>query len=197
MKDEKPALPPFWWRKVSAMCRPYLKTQGATLQNLKSNLDDYKKKGIDALEVFAPCLGGNNYNGLDTLDYYTINPEIGTMADFLELIKEAHKRDMAVIVFINLGYGHESFPAFQKACDDIREGIESGETSFFLWSDSGNDTMDRSDNQRIPPGDMVEILTEPSFGDQFLCEGNRLPGIHNVRLSPTLSTCHAGATRIC
>lgn len=144
MNSQKTTLPPFWWQKVSAMVRPYLKSQKISLQDLVSKLDDFKIMGIDALEVFAPCKGGLNYQGLDTLDYYTIDPEIGTMADFLELIAEAHQRELAVVIFLNLGYGHEAFPAFEKACDDIRNGVDSRETHYFLWSDSGKDTMDRS-----------------------------------------------------
>lgn len=144
MKSKKSTLPPKWWQTISAMGRPYLKMKGVTLKDLINTLDDYKALGFDALEVFAPCKGGMNYHGLDTLDYYAIDPEIGTMEDFVKLIEEAHQKSMAVILFMNLGYGHESFPPFLQACDDIRNGIDSPETRFFLWSDTGKDTMDRS-----------------------------------------------------
>jgi hypothetical protein len=126
------------------MVRPYLKAHGRTLKDLTADLDDYAALGIDTLEVFAPLEGGVCYNGLDTLDFYRIDPAIGDRADFDHLLEEAHKRRMAVVMFINLGYAHERFPAFLKACDDVRAGIESPETRMFLWSENGQDKMDRS-----------------------------------------------------
>jgi len=133
-----------WWEKAAAIARPYLKSHGQTLYDLTAALDDYQARGIDTLEVFAPFEGGVCYNGLDTLDYYKIDPAIGTRADLTRLVQAAHARQMAVILFINLGYGHEQFPAFLKACDDVRAGVDSPETRMFVWSETGQDTMDRS-----------------------------------------------------
>lgn len=126
------------------MARPYLKARGRTLNDLTASLDDYRALGIDTLEVFAPLHGGLCYNGLDTLDFYTIDPALGDRADFDRLLSEAHARKMAVVLFINLGYGHERFPAFLKACDDVRAGLDTPETRMFLWSKTGTDRMDRS-----------------------------------------------------
>ncbi len=111
---------------------------------MTASLDDYQRRGIDTLEIFAPCQGGVCYNGLDTIDYYQIDPAIGSLDDFQRLVSEAHARKIAIVLFLNLGYGHEQFPAFLKACDDMRLGIDSPETHFFLWSDTGQDKMDRS-----------------------------------------------------
>jgi hypothetical protein len=137
-------LPPRWWETAAAIARPYLKFRGATLNDLAASLDNYQARGIDTLEIFAPCQGGVCYHGLDTIDYYQIDPAIGTLDDFRRLVREAHARQMAIILFINLGYGHEQFPAFLKACADIRAGIDSPETHMFLWSKTGQDQMDRS-----------------------------------------------------
>jgi glycosidase len=51
---------------------------------------------------------------------------------------------MAVILFVNLGYAHEQFPAFLKACDDVRAGVDSPEVRWFRWSETGQDKMDQS-----------------------------------------------------
>jgi glycosidase len=137
-------LPPLWWEAAAAIARPYLKSRGFRLQDVAASLDDYQRRGIDTLEIFAPCRGGVCYNGLDTLDFYQIDPAIGTMEDFKYLVSEAHSRKMAIILFLNLGYAHEQFPAFLRACDDVRLGIDSPETRMFLWSETGQDKMDRS-----------------------------------------------------
>jgi glycosidase len=137
-------LRPRWWETASAVARPYLKSNGKTLADLTTTLDEYLAVGIDTIEVFAPCAGGTCYNGLDTLDFYEIDLAIGVMADLENLIEAAHQRHMAVILFINLGYGHEQFPAFLKACDDVRAGLDSPEVRMFCWSETGKDRMDRS-----------------------------------------------------
>jgi glycosidase len=125
------------------MTRPYLKAHRKTLVDLIERLDELRARGYDAIEVFAPCKGGVCYNGLDTIDFYQIDPAIGTLEDFRRLLAEAHARGMAVVIFINLGYAHEQFPAFLKACDDVRAGVDSAEARMFVWSDSGTDTMDK------------------------------------------------------
>jgi glycosidase len=134
-------LRPRWWETASGILRPYLKAQGVTLADLTGQLDEIQAGGFDTLEIFAPCKGGICYNGLDTLDFYQIDPALGTKADFERLIAEAHKRKMAVIAFINLGYSHENFPAFLGACDDVRQDFDTPEVHWFLWSDTGEDVM--------------------------------------------------------
>lgn len=130
------------------MARPLLKigrqAGPRTLNDLTAELDRFKDLGFDALEIFAPCKGGVCYHGLDTLDYYQVDPQIGTLEDFSRLVGEAHARGIAVTAFHNLGYGHEQFSAFLKACSDVRAGVESAETRMFSWSDTGRDVMDRS-----------------------------------------------------
>lgn len=125
------------------MIRPPLKMGGRTLRDLMGSLEEYQAAGFDAVEVFAPCAGGVCYGGLDTIDYYRVDPAIGEMADFRRLVEEAHGRGMRIVAFLNLGYGHEEFPAFLKACDDMRAGRETAETRMFCWSETGEDAMAR------------------------------------------------------
>jgi glycosidase len=125
------------------MVRPNLKARGRTLVDVTADLDAIQADGFDAVEVFAPCAGGDCYSGLDTLDFFAIDPAIGTMADFQRLVVEAHRRGMAVVAFLNLGYSHERFPAFLRACDDVRAGRETPDTRMFVWSQDGTTVMDR------------------------------------------------------
>jgi glycosidase len=137
-------LRPRWWESAAAIARPYLKHRGQTLNDLTAALDQYQARGIDVLEIFAPFWGGECYHGLDSLDFFAIDPAIGTLEDYHRLVAQAHSRGMAVILFINLGYCHEQFPAFLQACEDVRAGVDSPPRRLFLWSQSGSDRMDRS-----------------------------------------------------
>ena len=98
-------------------------------------LDDLRKAGFTAVEVFAPAHGGKSFGGLDTIDRYRVDPALGTMEDFRGLIELAHARGMAVIAFDNLGYSSVEAVDFLKACDDVKAGRASKEAAFYLWSD--------------------------------------------------------------
>jgi glycosidase len=137
-------LRPRWWETSAGIVRPPLKAQGRTLGDVIDRLDDLRASGWDGIEIFAPYTGGTCYEGLDALDFYTIDPAIGTMDDFVRLLSAAHDRGMAVTAFINLGYAHEAFPAFLKASDDVRSGVDSPESRWFRWSATGTDTMDKA-----------------------------------------------------
>ncbi len=125
-----------WWERATAITRATLKVNGRTLVDLIAELDDIQELGFEAIELFAPCSGGTTYEGLDTIDFYEVDPAIGTMADFSTLVREAHLRNIAIVAFLNVGYVHEEYPAFLRACDDIAEGRATDDSKLFFWSDS-------------------------------------------------------------
>jgi len=137
-------VPEQWWEKSSGVIRFKCKEEGITIRDVISKLDDVKSWGFDVVEIFAPYHGGNEYAGLDVIDYFRVDPAIGAMDEFLELINCAHKKGIAVIIFINLGYCAMHYPPFIKACEDVRRGIDSPETHLFLWSNTGEDIFDKS-----------------------------------------------------
>lgn len=130
------ALKQNWWETCPCISRVFCRRDGISLQQTISKLDDYQRQGVGAIEIFAPYWGGNQYGALDPYAYYVVDPAIGTMADFQMLIDECHNREMALIVFVNVGYAAMDNPDFLKAQDDIYRGIKSRETDFFLWADS-------------------------------------------------------------
>ncbi|HEU0139004.1 MAG TPA: alpha-amylase family glycosyl hydrolase [Bryobacteraceae bacterium] len=157
-----------WWERAAAIRRISLKPNraGETLSldpvKLGEQLDRMKQQGFDVLEIFAPPEGGFSYAGLDAKDRYRIDPEVGTMEDFRRLVRTAHAKGMAILSFDNLGYSSVEAPHFLKACDDIREGRDTPETRWFLWSD-------RAD---APP---------PGTGDTYFMIRPKLPGYDAVK----------------
>jgi len=120
------------------------KPRGQTIRCIIDRLDEVKDWGLDAIELFAPYYGGDQYNGLDVRDYYRVDPAIGTMEDLIALRDTCHERGMPLILFVNMGYGAMDFPVFLQACDDVRAGIDSAAVHWFLWSDTGQDELDKS-----------------------------------------------------
>lgn len=102
---------------------------------LSPKLDQIKNEGFSAIEIFAPADGVKAYNGLDTRNYYRIDPELGTMDDFRRAVRLAHSKRLAVTIFINLGYLSVEAQDWIQAQKDKKAGIQSSLVSRFLWSE--------------------------------------------------------------
>lgn len=54
-------------------------------------------------------------NGYDISDYYSLNPEFGTMEDLEELIQEAKKKDIKIILDLVINHTSDEHPWFKDA----------------------------------------------------------------------------------
>ncbi len=89
--------------------------------------------GADGIWL-SPMMPSSTYHKYNVEDYYDIDPQFGTLADFDKFIEECHKRGIVVIIDLvvnHAGAGHEFF---QKACDELREGKEDGYARYFNFS---------------------------------------------------------------
>jgi alpha-amylase len=56
-----------------------------------------------------------SYHGYDVTDYYDVNPEYGTKADFKRFMREAHRRGIRVIIDLVLNHSSSEHPHFKQA----------------------------------------------------------------------------------
>ena len=93
-----------WWHdKVAYQIYPksFLDTNGDGIGDLRgiiSKLDYLKKLGIDIIWLSPIYKSLFLDQGYDIADYYAIAEEFGTMEEFDELLAEAKKRDMHIIM---------------------------------------------------------------------------------------------------
>ena len=85
------------------------------LQGVISHLDYLKELGADYLWLTPFFLSPQNDNGYDIADYESIDPRYGTMADFEELVEEAKKRGMYLMLDMVLNHTSTKHQWFQKA----------------------------------------------------------------------------------
>ncbi|MEV8375239.1 discoidin domain-containing protein [Kribbella sp. NPDC056861] len=121
-----------WWESRSGVMRFYPVWQQLRLDAITAQLDTLKSQGFRAIEL-SPVSDGNKdlWAGLPVMNLYQVDPDIGTMQDFEELLQAAHARGMKVIIFTNPGYASIDSPYFQKAQDDFRANVQSVERSWF------------------------------------------------------------------
>ena len=84
--------------------------------------------GITAIWLM-PIHPSPSYHGYDVTDYYGINPDYGTMADFQNFLTEAHNRGIKVIIDLVLNHSSTQHPWFQAA----RTG-DPVYRDFYRWS---------------------------------------------------------------
>ena len=88
------------------------------INGIISKLDYLKELGVGNLWL-SPIYESNfNDNGYDINDYYKINPKFGTMDDFENLIKEAKKRDIGIIMDLVVNHTSNNHVWFKEALKD-------------------------------------------------------------------------------
>jgi cyclomaltodextrinase len=93
---------------------------GGDLQGIIKRLDYLYDLGFNAIYLNPIFLSPSNHR-YNTVDYYQIDPKLGTLADFKMLVSEIHKKGMRIIldgVFNHCGRG---FFAFNDVLENTRE----------------------------------------------------------------------------
>lgn len=113
-----------WWHdKVAYQIYPksFLDSNGDGIGDLRgiiSKLDYIKELGIDIIWLSPIYKSPFVDQGYDISDYYSIAEEFGTMEEFDELLEEAKKRDMYIIMDLVVNHCSDKHEWFQKALAD-------------------------------------------------------------------------------
>ena len=129
-----------WWHdKVAYQIYPksFLDSNGDGIGDLRgiiSKLDYLKDLGVDIIWLSpiykSPCVD----QGYDISDYYSIAEEFGTMEEFDELLAEAKKRNMYIIMDLVINHCSDKHEWFQKALAD-----PDGEYADYFYFRKGKD----------------------------------------------------------
>jgi glycosidase len=85
--------------------------------------------GINGIWLM-PIHPSPSYHGYDVTDYLAVNPQYGSLDDFKELLTEAHKRDIRVIIDFVINHTSNQHPWFEASA--------KGEDLFrdwYIWSE--------------------------------------------------------------
>ena len=96
------------------------------LQGVISKLDYLQELGITGI-WFMPIHPSTSYHKYNVSDYYAIDPQYGTMADFEQLIAECDKRDIHVIIDLVVNHTGSEHMWFKEAVSYLQSLPEGAE----------------------------------------------------------------------
>ncbi|NOW03000.1 alpha-glucosidase [Clostridium beijerinckii] len=113
-----------WWHdKVAYQIYPksFCDSNGDGIGDLKgiiSKLDYLRDLGVDIIWLSPIYCSPLVDQGYDISDYYNIDPRFGTMEDMDELLSQAKKRNMYILMDLVVNHCSDKHEWFKKALDD-------------------------------------------------------------------------------
>ena len=101
------------------------------LKGLTQTLDYLKDLGIRGLWLMPITPSADHDHGYHTTDFRDIAPEYGTLADFDELLRQAHRRGIGVIMDYVVNHSAVEHPFFQ----DALKGPDNPFRDWYVWAD--------------------------------------------------------------
>src|SRR5690349_6195410 len=125
-----------WWNDTvfyEIFVRSFQDSNGdgiGDFNGITQKLDYLQKLGIKGIWLM-PIFPSPSYHGYDVTDYYSVNPDYGSMDDFKNLLREAHKRGIRVIIDLVINHTSSQNPWFQKSVQNDPQYKD-----WYVWSDS-------------------------------------------------------------
>ncbi len=119
------------------------------LNGVTQKLDYLQELGVDCIWLMPIYPSPLRDDGYDIADYYNIAETFGTLEDFKSLIRQAHDREIRIIMDLVLNHTSDEHPWFQAA----RADRNSPYRDYYVWSDT---------DQKYQDTRIIFLDTEPS-----------------------------------
>jgi alpha-glucosidase len=126
-----------WWKNAvfyEIYPRSFSDSNGdgiGDLNGISSKLDYLRDLGVDAIWI-TPCFPSPQVDfGYDVSNYLNIDPMYGTLADFDELVHEAKKRNIRIILDFVVNHTSDQHPWFL----DSKSSRTSAHRDWYVWRD--------------------------------------------------------------
>lgn len=126
-----------WWKQAvvyQIYPRSFLDTNAdgiGDLQGIIQKLPYLKNLGIDVLWLSPVYRSPNDDNGYDISDYEDIMEDFGTMADMDELLAQAKRLDINIVMDLVVNHTSDEHHWFQEA----RKSKDNAYRDFYIWRD--------------------------------------------------------------
>lgn len=149
-----------WWQDA-VLYQTYLRSFAdgdgdgvGDLRGLVSRLPYLQQLGVDAMWL-NPCYASPQHDhGYDIADYFSIDPVYGALAEFDELIHDAHRRGIRVLMDMVANHCSTEHSWFAGA---VAAGPGSAERARFHFADG------RGDDGGLPPNNWQSVFGGPAW----------------------------------
>ncbi|MBZ5585132.1 MAG: alpha-amylase, partial [Acidobacteriia bacterium] len=130
---------PLWYKDAviyEAHVRAFYDRSGdgmGDFAGLTEKLDYLEDLGVTAVWILPFCPSPWRDDGYDISDYANVHPAYGTLRDFQNFLREAHRRGLRVITELVLNHTSDQHVWFQRS---RRAAKGSRWRNFYVWSDS-------------------------------------------------------------
>lgn len=127
----------FWYKNAivySLDVETFIDSNGdgiGDFRGLTQRLDYLDGLGINCLWLLPFYPSPNRDNGYDVMNYYDVDPRLGTLGDFVEFVHQARDRGIRVLIDLVINHTSIQHPWFQEA----RKDKNSKYRSYYVWSD--------------------------------------------------------------
>ena len=124
-----------WWKEAvvyQIYPRSFKDSNGdgiGDLNGIKEKLDYLNYLGIDVIWLSPIYQSPNDDNGYDISDYKSVMNEFGTMNDFDDLLKEAHKKGIRIVMDLVVNHTSDEHPWFLES----RKGETNPYRDYYIW----------------------------------------------------------------
>jgi trehalose synthase len=126
-----------WWKNAVVYCldvETFKDGNGdgiGDFRGLTQRIDYLAGLGVTCLWLMPFYPTANQDDGYDITDFYSVDPRLGTLGDFVEFMRTAHDRGMRVIADLVVNHTSDRHPWFQEACGDK----DSPRRDWYVWKD--------------------------------------------------------------
>jgi maltose alpha-D-glucosyltransferase/alpha-amylase len=119
---------------------------------LMGRLDYLTRLGVTCLWLHPVHPSPRRDDGYDVIDFYAVDPRLGTLGDFAELLHQCHNRGIRVVMDLVVNHTSDQHPWFRSA----RESPDSPYRDWYVWSKK--EPADRRQGM-VFPGEQEETWT--------------------------------------
>ena len=120
------------------------------IQGIIKRLDYLQELGIDAIWLSPVCRSPQDDNGYDISDYQDIDPMFGNLDDMEQLISEAKKRNIRIIMDLVLNHSSDEHRWFTEA----KKSKDNPYHDYYVWRDG---------EEGVYPNDMGSAFGGPAW----------------------------------
>ncbi|GAA0391828.1 alpha-amylase [Acrocarpospora corrugata] len=126
-----------WWKNAVIYCldiETYADGNGdgvGDFQGAIQRIDHLDRLGVTCVWLMPFFPTPDRDDGYDIVDFYSVDPRLGTLGDFVEFMRVARDRGIRVIADLVVNHTSDQHPWFK----DARSSRDSRHRDWYIWSD--------------------------------------------------------------